>query len=130
MPWTEPRGRLSVSNGSKTVRTALTRGETERMPVDVLVDLGTGMAIIGVMITLFVRVDSRIDKVDAKFESRFDRTDAKFDAMAQDVVEVKVSVARIEGYLQARDGLRPAGSDQPVSQPDIDQPPTSYRQTG
>ncbi|MCY4372063.1 MAG: hypothetical protein OXF41_22145 [bacterium] len=100
------------------------------MPIDVLVDLGTGMAIIGVMITLFVRVDSRIDKVDAKFESRFDRMDAKFDAMAQDVVGVKVSVARIEGYLQARDGFGPAGSDQPVSQPDTDQPPTSYRQTG
>ena len=42
------------------------------MAADVLVDLGTGMAIIGVMIVLFLRADSRIDKVDAKFESRFD----------------------------------------------------------
>ena len=64
------------------------------MAADVLVDLGTGMAIIGVMIALFLRADSRIDKVDAKF-----------DAMAQDIVDVKVSVARIEGYLHARDGI-------------------------
>ena len=93
------------------------------MAADVLVDLGTGMAIIGVMIVLFLRADSRIDKVDAKFESRFD-------AMAQDIVDVKVSVARIEDYLHARDGFTPSGSDRPVSQPDIDQPPAGYRQTG
>lgn len=136
------------------------------MPADVLVDLGTAMAIIGVMIGLFLRADSRIDKLDAKFESRFDRMDAKFesrfgkvderfdkvderfekmdakfesrfdrmdakfDAMAQDIVDVKVSVARIEGYLHARDGFAPAVRDRPASQPDVDQPPAGYRQTG
>ena len=100
------------------------------MAADVLVDLGTGMAIIGVMIALFLRADSRIDKLDAKYESRFDKTDAKFDAMAQDIVDVKVSVARIEGYLHARDGFTPDARDRPVSQPDIDQPPAGYRQTG
>ena len=122
------------------------------MAADVLVDLGTGMAIIGVMIALFLRADSRIDKLDAKYESRFDKTDAKyesrfdktdakyesrfdkldakFDVMAQDLVDVKVSVARIEGYLQARDGFTPGARDRPAARPDVDQPPAGYRQTG
>ena len=118
------------------------------MAADVLVNLGTGMAIIGVMIALFLRADSRIDKVDAKSDARFDKVDArfdkvdaksesrfekmdtKFDAMARDLADVKVSVARIEGYLQARDGFAPAGTDRPASQPDIENPPTGYRQTG
>ena len=103
------------------------------MAADVLVNLGTGMAIIGVMIALFLRADSRIDKVDAKSDARFDKVDArfdkvdaksesrfekmdtKFDAMARDLADVKVSVARIEGYLQARDGFAPAGTDRPAS---------------
>ena len=89
------------------------------MAADVLVDLGTGMAIIGVMIALFLRADSRIDKMDAKF-----------DVMAQDLVDVKVSVARIEGYLQARDGFAPGARDRPAARPDVDQPPAGYHQTG
>ena len=100
------------------------------MTAYVLVDLGTGMAIIGVMIVLFLRADSRIDKLDAKFESKIDKVDAKFDVMARDVVDVKISVARIEGYLQARDGFAPSAGDRPVSRPDVDQPPSGYRQTG
>ena len=125
------------------------------MAADVLVDLGTGVAIIGVMITLFLRAESRSDKLDAKFESRFDKVDArfekmdakfesrfdkvdarfekmdaKFDGMSSDLVDVKVSVARIEGYLQARDGFAPAVRDRPASQPDVDEPSAGYRQTG
>lgn len=100
------------------------------MAADVLVDLGTGVAIIGVMITLFLRAGSRSDKLDAKFESRFDKVDAKFDGMSSDLVDVKVSVARIEGYLQARDGFAPAMRDRPASQPDVDEPPAGYRQSG
>ena len=122
------------------------------MPADILVDLGTGMAIIGVMITLFIRVDSKVDRVDSKFdsrfekmdskfdsrfekmdskfESRFEKMDSKFDAMAQDLVDVKVSVARIEGYLQARDGFMSAGGDRPASKREAEDPPTSYRQAG
>ena len=136
------------------------------MAPDVLVDLSTAIAIIGVMIALFLRTDRKIDEVDAKsesrlgeaearsesrfdkvdarfekmdskFESRFDKVDArfekmdsKFDSMAQDIVEIKVSVARIEGYLQARDGYAPGGRDRPASRPDVDQPPGGYRQTG
>lgn len=57
------------------------------MAADVLVELGTGMAIIGVMIA---RADGRIDKVDAKYESRFGEVDSKFDVMARDLVDVKV----------------------------------------
>ena len=30
---------------------------------------------------------------------RFDRVDEKFDSMSEDVTDLKVSVARIEGYL-------------------------------
>ena len=112
------------------------------MEADVLVDLGTGMAIIGVMIALFLRADSRVDKVDSKFESRFDKVDSKFEsrfdkmdskveAMASHVVDVKVSVARIEGYLQARDGYAPPGKDQAwfTGLTSI-RPPAGYRQTG
>lgn len=84
------------------------------MTADVLVDLGTGMAIIGVMIVLFVRAGSRIDNLDAKFESRLDKMDAKSDAMARDVVDVNISVARIEGYSQARNGFSPSSGDRPV----------------
>lgn len=76
---------------------------------------------------------SRFDKVDARFEkmdSKFGKMDSKFDFMAQDIVEIKVSVARIEGYLQARDGYAPGGRDRPASRPDVDQPPGGYRQTG
>ena len=111
------------------------------MPAAVLVDLSTAMAVIGVMIALFLRADRRIDQaearfesrvgeVEAKFESRFDKVDARFESVARDLVEVKVSVARIEGYLQAGEGFRPAGRDRHASRPDLDEPPTTYRQAG
>ena len=66
------------------------------MGTDVVVNLGTAIATIGVMVALYVRVDRRIDRLDAKF-----------DGLARDVVDVKVSVARIEGYLESRDGFTP-----------------------
>lgn len=70
------------------------------MAVDVLVDLSTAMAIIGVMIGLFLRAErgtdevearseSRLGEVEARFESRFDKVDERFGSMARDLVEVK-----------------------------------------
>ena len=63
-------------------------------------------------------VRPQFDKVDSRFEkmeARFDRMDAKFetkiDAIARDLVDVKVSVARIEGYLESQGGFLPAGKD-------------------
>ena len=50
--------------------------------------------------------------------------------MAADIVEIKVSVARIEGYLEARDGFRPAGADRRASSPTVEQETVGYRQTG
>lgn len=143
------------------------------MEADVVVNLGTAIATIGVMVALFVRVDKRIDgvemridrldskfetkfdktdvrfdkmdarfeerfdrvdvrfdKMDAKFEARFHRTDAKIDDMARDIVDVKVSVARIEGFLEAREGFIPVGTNRPGSEPTAEQPATGYRQTG
>ena len=65
----------------------------------------------------FDRVDVRFDKMDGKFEAGFHRTDAKIDAMARDIVDVKVSVARIEGFLEAREGFIPVGTNRPGSEP-------------
>lgn len=93
------------------------------MEVDVAVNLGSALATIAVMVALFVRVDKRIDGVDSKFES-------KVDAIARDLVDVKVSVARIEGHLDARSGYERAGDGRSVPEPAVDQPPGSYRQTG
>ena len=136
------------------------------MEADVVVNLSTAIATIGVMVALFVRIDKRIDgvemridrldskfetkfdkmdvrfgerfdrvdvrfdKMDGKFEARFHRTDAKIDAMARDIVDVKVSVARIEGFLEAREGFIPVGTNRPGSEPTAEQPATGYRQTG
>ena len=77
-------------NESIAERAACTEKETDRMAVDVLVDLSTEMAIIGVMIGLFLRAERRTDEVEARFESRFDKVDERFGSMARDLVEVKV----------------------------------------
>ena len=82
------------------------------MEADVVVNLGTALSIIGVMLALFARVDKRID------------------VLARDVVDVKVSVARIEGYLEARDRFPPGGKDRPASEPAGEPPATGFRHTG
>ena len=64
--------------------------------VNLIAELGTGAAIIGVVAALLIRLDNKID------------------AVARDVVDVKVAVARIEGHLGPRDGFvaaRRAGAD-------------------
>lgn len=64
--------------------------------VNLIAELGTGATIIGVVTALLIRLDNKID------------------AVARDVVDVKVAVARIEGHLGARDGFmtgRQAGAD-------------------
>ena len=64
--------------------------------VNLIAELGTGATIIGVVAALLIRLDTKID------------------AVARDVVDVKVSVARIEGHLGARDvfvAARRGGAD-------------------
>lgn len=89
------------------------------MEADVVVNLGTALSIIGVMLALFARVDKKIDGVDKRI-----------DGLARDVVDVKVSVARIEGYLEARDRFTPGGKDRPASEPAGEPPATGFRHTG
>ena len=59
--------------------------------------------------------------MDAKFET-------KIDAIARDLVDVKVSVARIEGYLESQGGFLPAGKDRTSPEPDTEERTTGYRQ--
>ena len=78
--------------------------------------LGTGLAIIGVnlavSIALYIRLDTKIDGV------------------ARDVVDVKVSVARIEGHLEARDGFTAARSLASDSESDAEMASAEFRQVG
>lgn len=89
------------------------------MEVDVVVNLGTALTTIGVMVTLFVRVDKRIDGVDTRI-----------DGLARELVDVKVSVARIEGHLDARSGYMRAGDGRFVPEAAADHPSTGHLQTG
>ncbi|MFF1539851.1 response regulator [Microbacterium sp. NPDC058269] len=47
------------------------------------------------------KFDARFDAQDAKFDARFDAQDAKFDArfnrFEQEIFEVKIAIARLEG---------------------------------
>ena len=84
---------------------------------DVLVMLiaivGMSMATIGVVIALFVRLDRRIDGV-------YNKLDARIGNLGQDGVELKVAVARIESYLQARGGFVTAAADPPAPSASIE----------
>lgn len=84
-----------------------------------VVNLGTALTTIGVMVTLFVRVDKRIDGVDTRI-----------DGLARELVDVKVSVARIEGHLDARSGYKRAGDGRFVPEAAADHPSTRRPQTG
>lgn len=43
------------------------------------------------------RMDTRIDAVRTDFDARFDRLDARVDRMSDELVEVKIAIARVEG---------------------------------
>lgn len=91
--------------------------------VSLIAELGTGAAIIGVITALLIRLDNKIDRVH-------DKLDTKIDFVALDVVDLKVSVARIEGHLEASDGFtatRPVRSD---PETDAEQASPEYRQVG
>ena len=90
--------------------------------VNLIAELGTGAAIIGVITALLIRLDNKIDRVH-------DKLDAKIDFVALDVVDLKVAVARIEGHLEASDGFtaRPVRSD---PEADANQASPEYRQVG
>ena len=66
--------------------------------------VGMSMTTIGVVSALFVRLDRRIDGV-------YHKLDAKMSNLVEDVVDLRVAVARIEGYLEARDGFATAAVD-------------------
>ena len=82
------------------------------MEVDVVINLGTALTTIGVMVALFVRVDKRID------------------GLAREMVDVKVSVARIEGHLETRSRYKRAGDGRFVPEVAADHPSTGHIQTG
>lgn len=43
------------------------------------------------------RFDARFDAQDAKFDARFASVDARFDRIEQEIFEVKIAIARLEG---------------------------------
>ena len=97
--------------------------------------LGTGVAIIGVnlgvSIALYIRLDTKIDsKIEDCYQRLDQKIDSKVDGLARDVVDIKVSVARIEGHLDARDGFAAARSVRSGSEPDPGQASQEFRQVG
>jgi hypothetical protein len=93
---TPPRGRELGHNGSvyMSVETITMLGS----PVSILLALAGGF---GWMIH---RMDSRIDSVESRLGARIDSVDvridglgARLDRVADELVEVKIAVARIEG---------------------------------
>lgn len=73
---------------------------------DILVMLvavvGKSMTTIGVVIALFVRLDRRIAGLNGLYHK-----------LADDITSLQVGMARIEGYLKARDGFMTAVADPP-----------------
>ncbi|MGO4489253.1 response regulator [Microbacterium sp. 2RAF4] len=45
----------------------------------------------------FAGVDARFDAQDAKFDARFAGVDARFDRIEQEIFDVKIAIARLEG---------------------------------
>ncbi|MFE7197844.1 response regulator [Microbacterium oxydans] len=43
------------------------------------------------------RLDARFNAQDAKFDARFASVDARFDRIEQEIFEVKIAIARLEG---------------------------------
>ena len=73
--------------------------------------VGMSMTTIGVVIALFVRLDRRIADLDAKVDGVYYKLDGKIGNLERDGADLKVAVARVEGYLEARDGLTTAAVD-------------------
>lgn len=126
--------------------------------VNLIAVLGSATTTIGVVIALYVRLDTKIDNVksdldtkidsvksdlEAKLDTKVDRVheqldtkidgihaklDTKIDGVARDVVEVKVAVARIEGYLEAGGSFTRARPASPRGE--TTDAPTEYRRTG
>lgn len=66
--------------------------------------VGMSMTTIGVVIALFVRLDRRIAGLDGLYHK-----------LAGDITSLQVGMARIEGYLKARDGYAGTARDGPAS---------------
>ena len=45
----------------------------------------------------FEHIERRFERADTQFESRFDRIQQRLDGVAEDVVEIKIAIARLEG---------------------------------
>ena len=84
--------------------------------VEVITMLGAGVTLLAAIISGFgwmiSRMDARFEAMDAKFDARFAAQDAKFDARCdtmeakfdsrftridQEIFEVKIAIARLEG---------------------------------
>ena len=104
--------------------------------VNLIAVLGSATTTIGVVVALYVRLDTKIDnaksdleaKLDTKIDGVYEKLDTKIDGVARDVVEVKVAVARIEGYLEAGGSFTRAHHASP--QGETAEVPTEYRRTG
>jgi len=58
----------------------------------------------------FEKIDARFEKIDTRFEkidTRFEKIDARLDRLTDEVTEVKIAIARLEG---PRPGLQFIGS--------------------
>lgn len=83
--------------------------------VEVITMLATGMTLLVAIISGFgwminrmdvrfaaqdARFDARFEKIDARFEkidARFEKIDGLFDHVEQEIFEVKIAIARLEG---------------------------------
>ena len=100
--------------------------------VNLIAVLGSATTTIGVMIALYVRLDTKIDNAKSDLDTKIDSVksdlDTKIDGVARDVVEVKVAVARIEGYLEAGGSFTRA--HHASRQGEAAEVSTEYRRTG
>jgi len=125
------------------------------MRTEVIVNLSTALTTIAVMVALYVRLNKRLEGVDRKFEgvekqinlldkkidsnhgkldSTIDKLDLKwegrFDSITRNLVDVKILVARIEGFLEAQYGFTPTLKGPTLTEPAAEEPAPSYQRTG
>jgi cell division protein FtsB len=66
--------------------------------------------VLGLLMWFGRKLEARFDKIDDRFgkvDARFDKVDARLDKLADEITDLKVSVARLEG---PRPGLQFVGS--------------------
>ncbi len=80
------------------------------------------------------KLDTKIHKLDEKLDTKIDKLDrkweGKFERITRDLFEVKISVARIEGFLESHFGVSPPTKSRPVPEPGTEEATTSHDQRG